>query len=103
MSGSGGSYPVIPTKECDCDKLIFPAIIQSPSSNTKLLSIGDELDVYRTEKNSAIFLRHEKLGVVGSITNRILQLHKCIDEGFHFVATVSKIDGIYVTVEVQSK
>jgi hypothetical protein len=98
--GGGGGDPGV-----DCSALQFDASVSSPQPNAvAALQVGEVLTVNIEQPGGArmIALRRANNDLVGSLTDRVRELIRCIQEGVAFEATVLSIQGGAVRLRVQA-
>ena len=108
MSGGGGDRPAgggNGDSGIDCAALQFEATVSSPQPNAVAALQVDEVLTVAIEQQGAarmIALRRANNDLVGSLTDRIRELIRCIQEGVDFEAVVLGIQGGAVRVRVQA-
>lgn len=96
--GGGGGGP-----SQDCSTLIFRTVLSSPKpAVVKKLSVNDRLSIdKRGDAGPAVAVTSGGEDA-GSITSTKLgQMLACIDDGYKYEATVTKVNGGSVEVEVR--
>ena len=106
MSGGGGTgdYPTFQAGEAqaDCAQLRFVARVESlQPSEADTVQVGEELTV-TIGTTGAIELVRANGRVLGAITERVISLLKCMQEGFEFVAQTRTVDESGVVVDVRA-
>lgn len=108
MSGGGGSGggpgggfdPGGP--QTPCDELEFRTSIASPQAAAADLEIEEELVVVLVSGPPAsINLEREGGETVGSLTSRVPELLRCLQQGVQFAAVVESVDGGDIRVRVR--
>lgn len=116
MSGSGGGFStfndysnrpsmnggVTVDGEKDQCNLRFTTQLSSPNPDlVKDLSVGDILIVAFDENKNLVTAQNSNLEAVGTIAPpNLSKLIDCIQQGNEYVATITKMNGGYITVEV---
>lgn len=116
MSGSGGGintfsdYSSRPSMnggvtvdgEKDECNLRFTTQLSSPNPNLATnLSVSDTLIVTLDANKNSVTAQDDNQSVVGTIAPpNLSKLIDCIKQGHEYVATITKINGGYITVEV---
>lgn len=102
MSG-GGSYSGTPVdSKKPCDKLRFETTLASPNPGAiKELKVGDTLSVsIETSNGKKILAVLKGKTIVGTITEKVAELIRCIQEGNTFEAKILSISGGAIKVEI---
>lgn len=103
-SGSGGSYS--PSTGIDCSRLEFEAAVNSPVKEV-VDSLGLEdicvLQLVREEAVRLVVVSTQDGDRVGTITARLPDLFRCIQQGAAFEAVVLSIDGGSIRVKVRPR
>lgn len=102
--GDGGAYAPADTG-VSCERLKFTAPLQSVQADAVAgLSVGDTLNVglQDGEGPAVIEVRNEAGQLVGALIDRIIELLRCIQQGYEYVADIESIDGGDVRVTVHT-
>jgi hypothetical protein len=103
--GGGGSTGGGGDSGVDCSALQFEANVSSPQpSAVAALQVNDALTVHLEQQGATrmIALRRPNNDLVGSLTDHLRELIRCIQEGVDFEAIVLSVQGGAVRVRVQA-
>ncbi len=99
--GGGGGGPITPSGT-DCSRLIIRTPLSSPKPKVVAkLKKGDQLEVVAQSAAGPAIVQTKKGEEAGSITSRLAELLRCIEEGYSYTATVISITGGIVEVEIR--
>jgi hypothetical protein len=100
--GGGGGGGVSPS-DIECSRLFIRTTLNSPNPKVvKGLSKGDKLKVELTAEEGPVLVMTDSGETVGSITGReLLDLIRCLNEGYDYAAFVLEVTGGQVKVEIR--
>ena len=101
--GGGGGGGGGPSSPVECLRLIFRTTLNSPNPTTvPKLKVNDELAVEVQGERGPVVVKTEAGEIAGSITgSQLVDLIKCIADGYDYVATVRQIEKARVEVEIR--
>jgi hypothetical protein len=100
--GGGNGGPVNGGEECKTH--YGGATLVSPKANVlRRLNVGDRLDVVVIEQNDRPILCADKGGTLaGAVSHKsALQIIKCINKGYRYVAVITKLEGADCTLDIR--
>jgi hypothetical protein len=101
--GGGGGGPVSPSRP-DCSTLVFRTPLASPKPKViAKLKKGDQLELIAQTAAGPAIVQTPQGEEAGSITSRLADLLRCLDEGYKYVAIVMSITGGNVEVEIRPR
>jgi len=105
MSGGSGGGPWKGDGGSDCGKLKFAAVLASPRKPAiQTVKVGDvaDVEICKEQDKSFVGVRQRPGGaIVGSITDRVPELLRCLQAGHTFHARFTAIAGGRFTLRVE--
>lgn len=103
--GGGGGGGLSPSSGVDCARLVIRTTLNSPDPKVVgKLKKGDQLSIEVQGTRGPVVVKNSAGQVAGSITaQQLLDLIKCIDDGYEYVAIVREVAGGKVDVEIRPK
>ena len=103
--GGGGGGGPSPPSSIDCALLVFRTTLNSPNNQVvSSLKKNNELTIEVQSERGPVVVKNDLGQIAGSITSQqMLDLIRCIAEGFEYVAIVRNVSGGQVDVEIRPK
>lgn len=100
-TGSGGGIGPGPNHEYDCSKVSIYTNLNSPNPAVlNQLSVGTILAIEMEPQTGAVAAYYNNQ-IAGTITHSsLIQLIKCLEEGYSYKATVTSLNGGSCTIHI---
>ena len=103
--GGGGGGGVPPPTGVDCLRLVIRTTLNSPNPKVVAkLKKNDQLAIEAQGERGPVVAKDSGGNIAGTVTGQeLLDLLRCIADGFEYIAIVREISGGKVDVEIRPK